>query len=60
MKKEILEDSVDQITLEEFIKATKPNPGLVASFKVETKDLEPRSQAVWKEAFSAQSKKVYK
>jgi len=51
---------VRSLTLDEFIVEEKPNPGLVASFKVEEKNLEPRSYTAWKEALTAQSKRIYK
>jgi len=49
-----------QMTLAEFITELRPHRGLVASFKVEEKDLSPRSQVAWAEAFKAQSERVYK
>ena len=54
------EDLAYIMPFDEFIAENKPHKGLVASFKVETKDLSPRSQTAWEEAFQAQSKRVYK
>ena len=53
-------DSAKQMSLAEFITENKPHPGLIASFKLEAENLEPRSQTAWEESFKAQSEKVYK
>jgi len=54
------EDLARSMSLDEFIVENKPHKGLVASFKVEAKNLDPRSQTAWEEAFKAQSERVYK
>lgn len=59
---EVESTSEVNISLEDYIAKTKPNPGLVASFKVEnaSEAIEPRSENAWTEALKAQSEKVYK
>lgn len=55
-----VEGNGDILTFDEFIKEVKPNPGLIASFKLETSDLDPRTLDSWRAALESQSLKVYK
>lgn len=53
----------DKITLDEYLKRFRVNPGLVASFTYEARNmsggLEPRTEEDWKLAIDAQSNKTY-